>query len=70
MFVFQKIWRPLLSCYLRFEIHPFALLRTRATLTFNALNMMRALTLGGGIILPLSRLNVKYKTYILLTLFF
>ena len=26
MFVFRKIWRALLSCYLRFEIRPFALL--------------------------------------------
>ena len=25
MFVFRKIWRALLSCYLRFEVHPFAL---------------------------------------------
>ena len=33
MFVFWKIWCALLSCYLRFEIHPFALLRTRATPT-------------------------------------
>ena len=28
MFVFRKVWRALLSCYLRFEIHPFALLPT------------------------------------------
>ena len=28
MFVFRKIWRALLSCYLRFEIRPFALLPT------------------------------------------
>ena len=28
MFVFLKIWRVLLSCYLRFEIRPFALLPT------------------------------------------
>ena len=28
MFVFWKIWRTLLSCYLRFEIRPFALLQT------------------------------------------
>ena len=28
MFAFQKIWRALLSCYLRFEIHPFTLLPT------------------------------------------
>ena len=28
MFVFRKIWRDLLSCYLRFEIRPFALLPT------------------------------------------
>ena len=26
MFVFRKIWCALFSCYLRFEIHPFALL--------------------------------------------
>ena len=29
MFVFRKIWRPLLSCYLRFEIRPFPLLPTK-----------------------------------------
>ena len=28
MFVFRKTWRALLSCYLRFEIRPFALLPT------------------------------------------
>ena len=28
MFVFRKIWRALLSSYLRFEIRPFALLPT------------------------------------------
>ena len=28
MLVFQKIWRALFSCYLRFEIRPFALLPT------------------------------------------
>ena len=28
MFVFRKIWRALLSCYLRFEIRTFALLPT------------------------------------------
>ena len=28
MFVSRKIWRALLSCYLRFEIRPFALLPT------------------------------------------
>ena len=28
---FRKIWRALLSCYLRFEIHPFALLLTNFT---------------------------------------
>ena len=28
MFVFPKIWRALFSCYLRFEIHPFALITT------------------------------------------
>ena len=28
MFVFRKIWRALLSCYLCFEIRPFALLPT------------------------------------------
>ena len=28
MFVFRKICRALLSCYLRFEIRPFALLPT------------------------------------------
>ena len=28
MFVFWKIWRTLLSCYLRFEIRPFDLLPT------------------------------------------
>ena len=28
MFVFQKVWRVLLSCYLRFEIRSFALLPT------------------------------------------
>ena len=26
--VFRKVWRTFLSCYLRFEIHPFALLTT------------------------------------------
>ena len=30
MFVFRKIWRGLLSCYLRFEIRPFALLPTNS----------------------------------------
>ena len=34
MFVFRKIWRTLLSCYLRFEIHPFALLQTNFRITF------------------------------------
>ena len=29
MFVFQNIWRALFSCYLRFEIRPFALLLTK-----------------------------------------
>ena len=29
MFVFRKIWRALLSCYLRFEIRTFALLPTK-----------------------------------------
>ena len=28
MFVCRKIWRALFSCYLRFEIRPFALLPT------------------------------------------
>ena len=28
MFIFPKIWRGLLSCYLRSEIRPFALLQT------------------------------------------
>ena len=28
MFAFQKIWRALLSCYLRFEIHPCTVLPT------------------------------------------
>ena len=28
MFVFRKIWRAWFSCYLRFEIRPFALLPT------------------------------------------
>ena len=28
MLVSRKIWRALLSCYLRFEIRPFALLPT------------------------------------------
>ena len=28
MFVFRKIWRALISCYLRFEILPFSLLPT------------------------------------------
>ena len=28
MFAFRNIWRPLLSCYLRFEIRSFALLPT------------------------------------------
>ena len=28
MFVFRKIWHALFSCYLRFEINPFALLPT------------------------------------------
>ena len=31
MFVFWKIWRALLSCYLRFEIRPFALLLTKTS---------------------------------------
>ena len=34
MFVFRKIWRDLLSCYLRFEIRPFALLRTKQLILF------------------------------------
>ena len=29
IFVFRKIWRALLSCYLRFEVHPFAWLPTK-----------------------------------------
>ena len=33
MFVFWKIWRSLFSCYLRFEIRPFALLPTNSLLT-------------------------------------
>ena len=34
MFVFRKIWRALLSCYLRFEIHTFALLPTKQLILF------------------------------------
>ena len=30
MFVFLKIWRALYSCYLRFEIRPFAILPTKS----------------------------------------
>ena len=30
MFVFRKIWRALLSCYLSFEIRPFALLPAKS----------------------------------------
>ena len=29
MFVFRKIWSALFSCYLHFEIRPFALLPTK-----------------------------------------
>ena len=34
MFVFRKIWRTLLSCYLRFGIRPFALLPTSYAMYF------------------------------------
>ena len=34
MFVLWKIWHPLFSCYLRFEIRPFALLPTKQELRF------------------------------------
>ena len=30
MFVFRKTWHALLSCYLHFEVHPFALLPTKS----------------------------------------
>ena len=35
MFVFPKIWRALYSCYLRFEIHPFAILLTTCRNSFS-----------------------------------
>ena len=48
MFVFRKIWRVLLSCYLRFEIRPFSLLATHCKRSLSVIKETLHRNIAGG----------------------